>query len=146
MQLCCNLSMYHIILRYMIESQKINRQGNADYVGITGSIVCIVHCIITPILAMSSSLLFKDALLEGMHLLGYLFIIINGAAVYFATRRTHSARLSSFLWVAFGIFSASIALEEVNEVFHYTGYVGSFLLVVGHSLNLYICRRGHCRL
>jgi len=118
-------------------------QGNADYIGITGSILCIIHCIVTPVLTVSSSLLLKDTLHEGMHLLGYIFILINGAAVYYATRHSHSSRLNRFLWAAFGVFAASIVLEEVNEVFHYTGYLGSFLLIVGHSLNLYICRREH---
>jgi hypothetical protein len=127
----------------MIKVQNTAGHGNADYVGITGSVLCIIHCIVTPILAVSSSLLFKDTLLEGMHLLGYLFILINGVAVYYATRHSHSGRLNQFLWIAFGIFSASIVLEEVSEVFHYTGYLGSFLLIVGHSLNLYICRREH---
>ncbi len=127
----------------MIKVQNTAGHGNADYVGITGSILCIIHCIVTPILAVSSSLLFKDSLLEGMHLLGYIFILINGVAVYYATRHSHSARLNQFLWVAFSIFAASIVLEEVSEVFHYTGYLGSFLLIVGHSLNLYICRREH---
>ncbi|ODS77685.1 MAG: hypothetical protein ABS46_17880 [Cytophagaceae bacterium SCN 52-12] len=127
----------------MIKAQNTAGQGNADYVGITGSVLCIIHCIVTPVLAVSSSLLFKDTLLEGMRLLGYLFILINGVAVYYATRHSHSPRLSQFLWVAFGIFSASIVLEEVSEVFHYTGYAGSFLLIAGHSLNLYLCRREH---
>lgn len=127
----------------MIKVQNTAGHGNADYVGITGSVLCIIHCIATPILAVSSSLLFKDTLEEGMHLLGYLFILINGVAVYYATRHSHSVSLSRFLWVAFGIFAASIVLEEVSEVFHYTGYLGSLLLIVGHGINLYICRRGH---
>lgn len=125
----------------MIKAQHTSGQGNADYVGITGSVLCIIHCIITPVLAVSSSLFLKDTLAEGMHLLGYVFIFINGLAVYYATRHMHSANLRRFLWAAFALFAASLVLEEVNEFFHYTGYVGSFLLIVGHGLNLYLCRR-----
>lgn len=127
----------------MIKVESAQGHGNADYIGITGSVLCIIHCIITPVIAVSSSLLFKDSLVEGMHLLGYLFILINGIAVYFATRNGHSDKLNRFLWAAFALFAISIVMEEFNEVFHYLGYLGSFLLIVGHSLNLYICRRDH---
>jgi hypothetical protein len=127
----------------MIKVQKSHDHGNADYIGITGSILCIVHCIVTPILAVSSSLFMKDTLVEGMHMLGYLFILINGVAVYFATRNTHSLQLNRFLWFAFAVFAVSLALEEVSEVFHYISYAGSAMLIVGHSLNLYLCRRMH---
>lgn len=127
----------------MIKVQSAAGHGNADYIGITGSVLCIIHCIITPIIAVSSSLLFKDSLAEGMHLLGYVFILVNGVAVYYATRQGHTAKLNKFLWAAFALFATSILLEEANEVFHYLGYLGSFLLIVGHSLNLYLCRRVH---
>ena len=125
----------------MIKVQNSTEHGNADYIGITGSVLCIIHCIATPVLAVSSSLFLKDTLAEGMHLLGYVFILVNGVAVYYATRRTHSVRLSQFLWGSFALFAAAIILEEKVEAFHYLGYLGSFLLIVGHSLNLYLCRR-----
>lgn len=124
----------------MINVQNTQSHGNADYVGITGSVLCIIHCIVTPILAVSSSVLFKDSLVEGMHLLGYGFILINGAAVYYATRNIHSVQLNRFLWFSFAVFAVSIALEEVNELFHYVGYLGSAMLIIGHGLNLYLCR------
>jgi hypothetical protein len=127
----------------MVNTAQSPKHGNADYVGITGSILCIIHCIVTPILAVSSSVFLKDTMTEGMHLLGYVFVIVNGVAVYYATRHTHSARLNQFLWGAFALFAVSIILEETNEAFHYLGYVGSFLLIVGHGLNLYLCRRVH---
>ncbi|GAA4434213.1 hypothetical protein GCM10023091_08860 [Ravibacter arvi] len=127
----------------MIKAQHSENHSNADYVGITGSVLCIIHCIATPLLALSSSVFFKDTLSEGMHLLGFVFILINGVAVYYATRNGHSTWLNRFLWGAFAVFAASLLLEESNEVFHYLGYFGSFLLIVGHSLNLYLCRRVH---
>lgn len=127
----------------MIKVQNSSRHGSADYIGITGSVLCIIHCIVTPILAVSSSLLFKDTLVEGMHLLGYAFILINGVAVYYATRNTHSVQLNRFLWFAFGVFAISLALEEVSEVFHYISYAGSAMLIIGHGLNLYLCRLMH---
>lgn len=127
----------------MIKVAPTPKHGNADYVGITGSVLCIIHCIITPVLAVSSSVFLKDTLVEGMHLLGYVFILVNGLAVYYATRHTHSVRLNQFLWGAFALFSISIVLEEISEAFHYLSYLGSFLLIVGHGLNLYLCRRVH---
>ncbi len=123
-----------------MKSQETHIHGNADYFGIAGSVLCIIHCIVTPLLAVSSSLWMKDDLIAGLHLMNYLFIAVNGIAVYFATRHAHAPWLNRLLWAAFSIFSVSLLLEESNELFHYTSYVGSALLIIAHGLNLYFCR------
>nr|NKQ94605.1 MerC domain-containing protein [Escherichia coli] len=71
----------------------------ADYVGITGSVLCLIHCIATPMLLMSSRLLqTNDHLRIGYLSLDYIFVAVNIAAVYFATRHYASPGVRRSLW------------------------------------------------
>jgi hypothetical protein len=109
----------------------------ADYVGITGSLLCLVHCIATPMLLMSSRLLqTNDHIRVGYLSLDYVFIAVNIAAVYFATRHYASAAVRRSLWGFLCLFTASVLLEDVNEVFEYISYVASAGLMLTHLVNI----------
>ncbi|GAB2779560.1 hypothetical protein GCM10027275_23880 [Rhabdobacter roseus] len=112
----------------------------ADYLGIVGSVLCLVHCLVTPALAVGSSLLVEHEAHVGSIPLDYLFILVNGLAVYYATRSHEAKWLKNVLWAAYLLFSVSLVLEEHGRVFAWLGYLGSGLLVLGHGLNLYFCR------
>lgn len=112
--------------------------GKADYIGVAGSILCLVHCLITPALALGSSLSVNHHTAGSG--LDFVFILVNGLAVYFATREHRSPALRAFLWTAFAIFSVSLLLEHTYESFRVLGYVGSGLLILGHLYNLIYCR------
>jgi len=113
----------------------------ADYIGITGSVLCIIHCLATPILLMTSALLRNDAVRTSYLSLDYLFIGINIAAVYFATRHAPS-RIRTLLWGFLSLFAVALLLEDVSEIFEYLAYAASTGLVLTHLANLRFCR-GH---
>lgn len=115
----------------------------ADYIGITGSVLCIIHCLVTPILLVSTSLLDNNALRFGYLSLDYVFIGVNIIAVYFATRHHSSSVIKLALWGFLALFSVAIILEEVNELFEYVGYFASAGLIVTHLTNLRYCRMHH---
>jgi hypothetical protein len=109
----------------------------ADYVGITGSVLCLIHCIATPMLLMSSRLLqTNDHLRIGYLSLDYVFIAVNIAAVYFATRHYASVTVRRSLWGFLSLFTASVLLEDVNELFEYISYVASAGLMLTHLVNI----------
>jgi len=114
--------------------------GKADYFGILGSVLCIIHCLIMPALAFSSTFLQKFHTHEGLLSLDYLFIIVNGIAVYYATRDHKSLPVRILLWGALSLFSVSLILESYNPVFIWLSYAGSALLIIGHLINIYICQ------
>ncbi len=114
--------------------------GKADYIGIAGSLLCLVHCLLTPALAVGSSLTTHHHLAAGMINLDYFFILINGVAVYFATRDHKVTGLRLFLWSSLLLFSVALLLENVSPVFSVLGYIGSGLLIAGHFYNLIYCR------
>jgi uncharacterized membrane protein YvlD (DUF360 family) len=112
----------------------------ADFMGIAGSILCLIHCLITPALAMGGSLTAHNHTIGGLIDLDYFFIIINGIAVYFATREHRIPALRMFLWGAFLLFSVSLILENEFAAFKALGYLGSGLLIAGHVYNVLFCR------
>ena len=112
--------------------------GKADYMGIAGSVLCLIHCLVTPALAIGGSLSLHDHPAGG--LLNYFFILFNGIAVYFATRDHNIPVLRYFLWTAFVLFSCSLLLEKYNFTFQLLGYLWSALLILGHGYNLLYCK------
>ena len=114
--------------------------GKADYMGIAGSILCLIHCLVTPALALGSSLSVHSHAVGGVFNFDYLFILVNGIAVYFATREHRIPALRIFLWSSWLLFSVSLLLENSHPFFQIMGYVGSALLIAGHGYNLIYCR------
>ena len=114
--------------------------GKADYIGIVGSVLCIIHCMLVPALAFGSGLVYDHHAHTGLLSLDYFFILINGIAVYYATRDHKSILIRSVLWTALTIFSVSLIFEGSSHAFTWLGYIGSGLLIIGHLLNIYICR------
>lgn len=114
----------------------------ADYIGITGSVLCIIHCLLTPLLVMTSTLLQHDTLRVGFLSLDYLFIGINIVAVWSASRHTSTA-IQAFLWGFLLLFATGLLLEEVNEGFEYLAYAASLGLVGTHLANIWYCRTHH---
>lgn len=119
----------------------INRK--ADYIGISGSVLCIIHCLITPILLVSSSFLANDTVRVGYLSLDYIFIGVNIVAVYFATRHFTTPAIKIGLWFFLSVFAVAIILEDVSETFEYLGYAASLGLVLTHLTNIRLHRLRH---
>ena len=115
----------------------------ADYIGITGSVLCLVHCLSAPVLVMTSSLLRDDTLRAGFLSLDYIFIAVNIVAVYFAARQQPSLSIRTALWSFLFLFAVGLLLEEVNPFFEYMAYAASAGLVTSHLFNLRQHRVAH---
>lgn len=108
----------------------------ADYIGITGSVLCLLHCLVTPVLLMTTAWLRNDHLRIGFLSLDYAFIGVNIVAVYFATKANGSSAIKKALWGFLALFTVGILLEDVNESFRLIGYAASAGLVMTHLLNI----------
>ena len=122
---------------------KAHSHDKADLVGISGSVLCLVHCLLSPALLLGSSLASEHT--HHVHgaafaQLDWVFIVINGLAVYYATKGHSSSPLRLFMWFSFGIFAISLLLEEAQPLFAWAGYGGSGLLIIGHLYNLIKCK------
>lgn len=112
-----------------------------DKIGIIGSVLCLIHCLVAPLVVISGTALaghWHGG--EGIWRLDFIFLIISGFAVYYTTRQMVAPNIKRFLWLSFFIFSASILLESKSEIFHWLSYIGSIMLIGGHFWNIYSCR------
>ncbi len=114
----------------------------ADYVGITGSVLCILHCLLTPMVVMSSALLDHDAIRVSFLGLDYLFVGVNIVAVWSASRHT-SPLIKVALWGFLMLFATGLLLEDRHEGFVYVAYAASLGLVITHLANIRYCRTHH---
>lgn len=108
----------------------------ADYIGITGSVLCLIHCMITPVLLMTTTALRHEHLHIGYLSLDYVFIGVNVAAVYFATKNNRSMPVKRALWGFLILFAIGIVFENVSEGFQLLGYAASAGLVMTHLVNI----------
>lgn len=108
----------------------------ADYIGITGSVLCLLHCLVTPVLLVSSSLFQHAPLRAGFLSLDYIFIGINAVAVYFATRNGMSVPVKRSMWGFLTLFSIALVFEYTAPIFRYVTYAASAGLVISHLINI----------
>ncbi|WP_077923969.1 MerC domain-containing protein [Spirosoma sp. 209] len=117
--------------------------SKADYIGITGSVLCIIHCLVTPVLLMTTAVFQDEQLRVGYLSLDYVFIGVNIMAVFFATRHHVQPATKRALWGFLLLFATGIMLEDVNEFFEYVGYAASAGLVISHLINIRQHRLNH---
>ncbi len=107
----------------------------SDRVGIIASVVCLVHCLIFPVLVLLRIPL-SEWLHEFWHALEYLFLLVSFAAVYFSARSTAKPWMRYFLWVSFFALAASILLKHYEDVFDTMAIVAAVILIVAHIVNI----------
>lgn len=111
----------------------------SDFAGAFFSFLCLLHCILTPIIFISGC---TAAAVSTGHLLwgsiDYVFIIISLIAAYFSSKKTSSNYIFYALWICWAILSfylinEKIHLLELNEI---TLYISASYLAILHSYNL----------
>lgn len=130
-----------VLLRLLMKTDSLSRK--ADYIGITGSVLCMLHCLITPVLLLSSSVFQHSSVRIGYLSLDYLFIGVNVLAVYLATRHYAPPAIKRSLWAFLSLFTIALLLENSVPVFRYMAYVASAGLVITHALNIRQHRLNH---
>lgn len=114
----------------MIQTKKIYW---ADKLGIISSTLCIIHCLSAPILlSMGVGFLHNPVI-------AFIFIFTAFISIYKATKEKLFKGIGSLLWIAFTGFVVSIALENQAEIFKYTMFIFSALIILGHIYNIRKC-------
>ncbi|MEL6194130.1 MAG: MerC domain-containing protein [Bacteroidota bacterium] len=112
----------------------------ADLAGVIASGLCIIHCILTPVIVVSLPFLSHH---HGDHYHGHwagldtLFVLLSLVAVFFASRDTHRPGIGIALWLSWAAFAAGIILHMYHiEPGEIISYIGSFALIITHLINL----------
>ena len=115
---------------------------NQIFLGAFFSFLCLIHCILTPIIFISGCAATVSTSHSPSELFwgsfDYLFIIVSLIAVFFSSKNSKSAYIKYALWLCWAILSfylinEKIHLLELNEI---TLYISASYLVILHSYNL----------
>lgn len=120
--------------------KKLSSQS-ADIMGISASVLCMIHCMAFPVM-ISLGYMVKYSDDHGhshdhihWHWMDYFFIVLAIWAVFNAGKNTHSKRIKIALWTAVGIFSIAILLHEWNPIMIGISIAASVALIIIHIIN-----------
>ena len=130
-----------------ISIKKINWNSvsiNSDTVGALASVLCMLHCLATPIFFIASvcSLSCCNNTPLWWQSMDYLFLGISFFAIKYATKSSTNEWVIRGLWVAWAFlffFILNIKLEwiQLSENFK---FIPAFLLVGLHAYNMRFCQ------
>jgi MerC mercury resistance protein len=113
----------------------------SDNIGIISSVLCLIHCLALPLL-ITLLPMANQFIAEEIHHLDYAFWVFSLIAVYYSSRQTNRRDIRYAFYIAGLLFTAGILLEDVLPGGHTWAYMGSFCLIVTHSVNIRHCK--HC--
>jgi len=115
---------------------------NSDYLGAIAGVLCIIHCIITPLLFLINAELATKQTLLALQATGYVFLIISFFAVYKSALNTTN-NIVKVLFFVFWSFLLFLILNESFGVFRIAEtftFISAFSLSALHIYNLKYCQ------
>ncbi|AKK74154.1 MerC mercury resistance protein [Chryseobacterium sp. P1-3] len=100
-----------------------------DTIGISAAVVCLIHCIIFPLLLIVPLGISHNPYID------LAFLLIGAVVVYRVTRTIRNVRLKWLFWVSIFLISVSVGLDLLFEIHVPLIYIGALGLIVAHSIN-----------
>lgn len=100
-----------------------------DAVGISAAVLCLIHCIVFPLLLVIPIGISHNPYVD----LG--FLTIGTLVVYRLTKKITNRRLKFLFWVSIGLIAISVAADFIFEVHLPLIYVGAAGLITAHLIN-----------
>jgi len=128
----------------LIETQKL-----LDRLAIAGSSVCMLHCLVTPIMLILVPVLASTAVAdEEFHWILLMFVLPASSLALLLGCRRHK----DWIVLALGILGLTVLVLTASFGHDFFGeigekvatIVGSVTLAVGHFRNYRLCRHGRC--
>ena len=121
---------------------------NSDYLGVISSLVCLAHCILTPLLFLSQATIVSHEVPMIWQLLNYIFITLSFIAVYFSSKKTTKIFIKMGFWINWSllflcILNESIEAFSVPELFMYI-FAAALCLLHIYSLKYCNCEDQNC--
>ena len=115
---------------------------NSDYIGAIAGVLCIIHCIFTPLLFLINAELATKQTLFALQLIGYIFLIISFFAVYRSALNTTNNTVKFLFFLIWGsllflILNESFGAFHISETFT---FISAFSLSALHIYNLKYCQ------
>ncbi|MFK7784933.1 MAG: MerC domain-containing protein [Crocinitomicaceae bacterium] len=124
----------------------ISLSKKSDALGAMASSLCLVHCLVTPIIFIvqtcTATCCSSSAIPDWWILLDYLFLGVSFLAIVWSSKTTSKEWMKYILWVSwflllFVILNERLELIAINQ---YLGYVPALTLVFLHVYNRKYCQ------
>ncbi|MBP2615585.1 MerC domain-containing protein [Chryseobacterium jejuense] len=100
-----------------------------DAVGISAAALCLIHCIVFPLLLVIPLGISHNPYID----LG--FLAIGALIVYRLTKQITNRKLKFLFWISIGLIAVSVAADFMFEVHLPLIYVGAAGLITAHLIN-----------
>lgn len=116
-----------------------------DIVGAIASSLCIVHCLITPVVFIATTSALNPeytGIQKWWRNLDFLFLLVSFVAIYRSTKTTSKKIMKSALWISWFLLSFLIVNEKISllNLPEYYTYIIATLLAGLHLYNLRYCQ------
>lgn len=100
-----------------------------DAVGISAAVLCLIHCIIFPLLLVIPLGISHNPYID------LIFLIIGTVVVFRVTRQIKKQWLKLLFWVSIILIAVSVLADLIFEVHLPLIYAGAVGLIAGHIIN-----------
>ena len=115
-----------------------------DSIGAIASMLCVVHCLVTPLLFIAHSCCEKgcDAAPTWWKSIDFIFLTISFIAIYQSTRTTTHSAMKPILWSLWSLLTFLIVIQNINllEVPETINFITAITLAFFHIYNLKYCQ------
>lgn len=117
---------------------------NSDLIGAIASVLCVIHCLITPFLFAAQSTVShvcSEISPFWWKIMDIAFLVITFFAVYFTSRSTTLRWISTALYVLWAVMTVLV----INKFFHLVPVPSALVYIPAISLSvLHLYNRKHC--
>ncbi|SMC35083.1 MerC domain-containing protein [Chryseobacterium sp. YR221] len=100
-----------------------------DAVGISAAVLCLIHCIVFPLLMIIPLGISHNPYID------LAFLIIGALVVFRIMRQITNRRLKFLFWASILLISISVLADFIFEIHIPLIYVGAAGLITGHIIN-----------
>ncbi|HCN51658.1 MAG TPA: MerC mercury resistance protein [Chryseobacterium sp.] len=100
-----------------------------DAVGISAAVLCLIHCIVFPLLLIIPLGISHNPYID------LAFLIIGGVVVFNVTQKTTCQWLKLLFWLSLILILISVMTDMIFEVHLPLIYLGAAGLITGHIIN-----------
>jgi len=126
---------------------QVKKADYSDWLGVSASGLCIIHCALTPLLFTAKPVFF-GMVDQPVHdhgpwaMLDYAFLALSLLAVWYSAQHTAHQTIKKALWAGWTIFAIGLMYEPHGTTFSsWLMYIGSFTLIIAHLTNYYHCQQ-----
>lgn len=120
--------MQHYCIKQIYKIMKTKTTFNWDLLGISSASICLIHCLIFPVITILPLGLSHNPLID------LLFVSIGFFAVVKIIKKSNLL-VSSILILSLTLIFISILIEIVLDVHSYLIFIGGIGMIIGHFLN-----------